>query len=264
MSGVRLEAEAHIITGAITATQNIIKSINRAGFEVEDIVLESLASSISVLSEDEKNSGVLIIDIGGGTTDFVVFHRGSINQSHVLAVGGDHVTNDVSVAMRVPITLAEEIKKAHGSAMEDRVDPEEEIEIPAGADTLPSRYSRRELARVIELRMRETLSLVRRHVDRSGVRRLLGSGVVLTGGACLLDGTAELAESIFNLPVRLGKPTGISGIAEALDSPLYATGAGLARYGYRSRMEGKISRFKSKSRFARVVNRVREWLAGKF
>jgi cell division protein FtsA len=264
MSGVRLEAEAHIITGAITATQNIIKSINRAGFEVEDIVLESLASSISVLSEDEKNSGVLLIDIGGGTTDFVVFHRGSINQSHVLAVGGDHVTNDVSIAMRVPITLAEEIKKAHGSAMEDRIDAEEEIKIPAGADRLPSRYSRRELAMVIELRMGEILSLVRRHLDRSGVRRILGSGVVLTGGACLLDGTAELAERIFNLPVRLGKPTGISGIAEALDSPLYATSAGLVQYGYRSRMEGKISRFKSKSRIARVVDCVREWLASKF
>jgi cell division protein FtsA len=264
MSGVRLEAEAHIITGAITATQNIIKSINRAGFEVEDIVLESLASSISVLSEDEKNSGVLLIDIGGGTTDFVVFHRGSINQSHVLAVGGDHVTNDVSIAMRVPITIAEEIKKAHGSAMEDRIDAEEEIKIPAGADRLPSRYSRRELAMVIELRMGEILSLVRRHLDRSGVRRILGSGVVLTGGACLLDGTAELAERIFNLPVRLGKPTGISGIAEALDSPLYATSAGLVQYGYRSRMEGKISRFKSKSRIVRVVDRVREWLASKF
>jgi len=264
MSGVRLEAEAHIITGAITATQNIIKSINRAGFEVEDIVLESLASSISVLSEDEKNSGVLLIDIGGGTTDFVVFHRGSINQSHVLAVGGDHVTNDVSIAMRVPITIAEEIKKAHGSAMEDRIDAEEEIKIPAGADRLPSRYSRRELAMVIELRMGEILSLVRRHLDRSGVRRILGSGVVLTGGACLLDGTAELAERIFNLPVRLGKPTGISGIAEALDSPLYATSAGLVQYGYRSRMEGKISRFKSKSRIVRVVDRVREWLARKF
>lgn len=264
MSGVRLEAEAHIITGAITATQNIIKSINRAGFEVEDIVLESLASSISVLSEDEKNSGVLLVDIGGGTTDLVVFHGGSINQSHVLAVGGDHVTNDVSIALRVPITLAEEIKKAHGSAREDRVDPDEEMEIPTGADRLPSRYSTRELARVIELRMGEILSLVRRHVDRSGVRRLLGAGVVLTGGACLLDGTVELAEKIFNLPVRLGTPAGISGIAEALDSPLYATGAGLAQYGYRSRMEGKTPRFKVRSSFARVVNRVREWMGSKW
>ena len=264
MAGVRLEAEAHIITGAITATQNIIKSINRAGFEVEDIVLESLASSIAVLSEDEKNSGVILIDIGGGTTDVVVFHRGSINQSHVLAVGGDHVTNDVSIALRVPITLAEEIKKAHGSAMEDRVDPEEEIEIPTGADRLPARYSRRELARVIELRMAEILSLVRRHVDRSGVRRFLGSGVVLTGGACLTEGTVELAQKIFNLPVRIGKPTGISGIAEALDSPLYATGAGLAQYGYRSRMEGKTSRFKGTSRIAGIVDRVRQWLTSRF
>ena len=263
MSGVRLEAEAHIVTGAITATQNIIKSINRAGFEVEDIVLESLASSIAVLSEDEKNSGVLLIDIGGGTTDLVVFHRGSINQSHVLAVGGDHVTNDISIALRVPITLAEEIKKTHGSAMEDLIDPAEEIEIPTGPDRFPARYSRRELARVIESRMGEIFSIVRRNLDRSGVRRFLGSGVVLTGGACLMDGTAQLAQKIFNLPVRIGNPTGISGIAEALDSPLYATGAGLARYGYRSRMEGKISRFKRRGRIAGFIGRIREWIGNK-
>jgi cell division protein FtsA len=263
MSGVRLEAEAHIVTGAITATQNIIKSINRAGFEVEDIVLESLASSIAVLSEDEKNSGVLLIDIGGGTTDLVVFHRGSVNQSHVLAVGGDHVTNDVSVALRVPITLAEEIKKSHGSSMEDIVDPEEEIEIPTGPDRFPSSYSRRELARVIESRMEEIFFLVRKNLDRSGLRRFLGSGVVLTGGACLMDGTVQLAEKIFNLPVRLGTPKGIAGIAEALDSPLYATGAGLARYGYRSRMEGKVSRFRRRGRIAGIISRIRDWIGSR-
>jgi cell division protein FtsA len=264
MSGVRLEAEAHIITGTITAAQNIIKAINKAGFEVEDIVLGSLASSIAVLSEDEKNSGVLLLDIGGGTTDFVAFHRGCIRQSSVIAVGGDHVTNDLTVALRVPIPLADEIKQAYGSAMEERVDPEEEIEIPPSAGRGAARYSRRELARVIELRMHEILSLVRRQVDRSGLRRLMAAGVVLTGGGALTDGIVELAGKVFDLPVRIGKPAEISGISEALDSPLYATGAGLALYGQRVRREGKPSRFKRRGRIARGAERIREWLGSKF
>ncbi|MEI6633180.1 MAG: cell division protein FtsA [Chlamydiota bacterium] len=264
MSGVRLEAEAHIITGTITAAQNIIRAINKAGFEVEDIVLESLAASIAVLSEDEKNSGVLLIDIGGGTTDFVAFHRGSIRQSSVLAVGGDHVTNDLTVALRLPISLAEEIKQAYGSAMEERVDPEEEIEIPPAAGRGAARYSRRELARVIELRMTEILSLARRQVDRSGLRRLMASGVVLTGGACLTDGIVELAGKVFELPVRIGRPAGVSGISEALDSPVYATGAGLALYGQRMRKEGRVSRFRRRGRLARGADQIREWMANRF
>jgi cell division protein FtsA len=264
MTGVRLEAEAHIITGAITAAQNIIRSINKAGFEVEDIVLESLASSIAVLSEDEKNSGVLLLDMGGGTTDAVVFHRGILRYSRVLALGGDHVTNDISVGLRIPIAVAEEIKKSCGSTLEARVEPEETVEIPATPGRMPSRYSRRELARVIELRMSEILHLVRRQVDHTGLRRLLGSGVVLTGGACLVEGAVELAERIFDLPVRLGRPVGISGIAEALDSPAYATGAGLARYGCRSRREGRVSRFKKVGRMKKIAGRVREWLGRRF
>ncbi|MCX6353872.1 MAG: cell division protein FtsA [Candidatus Aureabacteria bacterium] len=259
MSGVRLEAEAHIVTGAITAAQNVIKSINKAGFEVEEIVLDSLASSIAVLSEDEKNSGVLLIDIGGGTTDFVVFHRGSIRQSEVIALGGDHVTNDISVALRLPISVAEEIKKNYGGAVEESIDPGEELEIPAGSGRAPSRYSCRELAKVIELRMGEILSLVKKRVERTGLRKLLGAGVVVTGGACLLEGTVDLAERIFGLPVRLGTPVGVSGITEVLDSPIYATGTGLAQYGYRSRREGRVSRFRRRGRIGRVVDRVLEW-----
>ncbi|MCX6356900.1 MAG: cell division protein FtsA [Candidatus Aureabacteria bacterium] len=263
MSGVRLEAEAHIVTGAISSAQNIIKSINRAGIEVEDIVLESLASSIAVLSDDEKNSGVLLVDTGGGTSDVMVFHRGSIRQSEVLALGGDHVTNDISVALRIPISLAEEIKVQHGSAMEERVDPGEEIELPASGNRPAIRYSRRELARVIQYRMTEILTLVRKMVDRGGLRKLLGSGVVLTGGGCLMDGAAELAEKIFGLPVRVGLPRGISGIAEVLDSPIYATGAGLTQYGLHSRREGRVSRFKKRGRLARLCDRVREWFGSK-
>lgn len=264
MSGVRLEAEAHIITGTITAAQNIIRAINKAGFEVEDIVLESLAESIAVLSEDEKNSGVLLIDIGGGTTDFVAFHRGCIRQSSVLAVGGDHVTNDLTVALRVPISLADEIKQAYGSAMEERVDPDEEIEIPPSAARGAARYSRRELARVIELRLTEILTMVRRQVDRSGLRRLMAAGVVLTGGGALTDGIVELAGKVFDLPVRIGRPSGISGISEALDSPVYATGAGLALYGQRMRKEGRMSRFRKRGRLARCADRVKDWLGSRF
>lgn len=264
MAGVRLEAEAHIITGTITAAQNIVKAINKAGFEVEDIVLQALAESIAVLGEDERDSGVLLVGLGGGTTDFVAFHRGCIRRSGVLAVGGDHVTNDLSVALRVPITVAEEIKQAWGSAMEERVDAGEEIELPASAGRDASRCSRRELARVIGIRMTEMLTLARRQIDRSGLRRLMAAGVVLTGGGALTDGVVELAEKVFDLPVRIGKPAGISGISEALDSPVCATGAGLALYGQRMRKEGRVSRFRRRGRLARGVDRIREWMGNRF
>ncbi len=259
LSGVRLEADVHIITGAITPAQNVIKSINRAGFEVEDIVLESLASSISVLTEDEKKSGVILIDIGGGTTDFVILQDGVIKLSNVLAVGGDHVTNDISVALRLPISKAEEVKVKYGCALEERVAPGEEFEFSPGMAGVQQRYSRRDLARVIELRMDEMLSLVKLQLDRSGLEQFLGAGLVLTGGASLLDGAIELAERVFGLPVRLGKPIGFSGIKEVLDNPIYATGTGLAQYGYRCRKDGKASRFKGRGIFRSILNRMRSW-----
>ena len=259
MSGVRLEAEVHIITGSVTSAQNVIKSINRAGFEVEDIVLESLASGISVLSEDEKKSGVILIDIGGGTTDFLIFHRGAIRQSGVIAVGGDHVTNDISIALRIPNLQAEDIKKRHGSALEERVDPCEEFELPPIEGRTSARYSRIELARVIELRMEEILTLVKKQLDRTGLHDFLGGGVVLTGGASLSEGTVELAERIFGLPVRLGTPVGFSGLTEVLDSPIYATGTGLAQYGYRYRKDGKVSRFRGRGLVGRVIDMIRGW-----
>ena len=264
MAGVRLEAEAHIVTGTITAAQNIVRAVNKAGFEVEDIVLQSLAESIAVLGEDEKNSGVLLVGLGGGTTGFAAFHRGCIRRSGVLAVGGDHVTNDISVALRVPITLAEEAKVTWGSMAEERAEAGEEIEVPPSPGRDAFRFGRRDLARVIESRMTEILTLVRRQADRSGLRRMMAAGVVLTGGGALGDGAVELAARIFDLPVRIGRPAGISGISEALDNPVFATGTGLALYGQRMRNEGRVSRFRRRGRLSRAADRLREWVGKRF
>ncbi|MDD5557661.1 MAG: cell division protein FtsA [bacterium] len=264
MTGVRLEAEAHIVTGAITAAQNIIRGVNGAGFEVEDIVLQALASSVAVLDDDARGAGVLLIDLGGGTTDAAVFHRGAVRHSHVLAVGGDHVTNDISVALRIPVPAAEEIKRERGCAIAERVDPEEEFEIPASAGRMPLRCRRRDLARVIGLRMEETLTLVRRQVERSGLLGLLGAGVVLTGGGALTDGAAELAERIFRLPARVGRPSGLAGVTEVIDGPDYAAAAGLVIYGRRGRLTGKVSRFRKVGRIERIAGRLRAWIGGRF
>lgn len=263
MSGVRLEAEVHIITGAVTTVQNVVRAVNRAGFEVEDIVLETIASSISVLSRDEKRSGVLLIDIGGGTTDFVVFHDEALVLSDVLAVGGDHVSNDVSIAFHIPLQKAEDVKKRFGKAREGDVDPGEECDLPAAEGRPAERIGRGELARVIELRMEEIFSLVKRQLDRAGLHEFLGGGVVLTGGGTLLEGTAELAQSVFKLPVRVGTPRGFSGLTEVIDSPVYATGTGLVQYGYRYRKEGKISRFRGRGFWTKVAGRMREWFGRK-
>jgi cell division protein FtsA len=211
------------------------------------------------LSEDEKNSGVLLVDIGGGTTDSLIFHGGSLKHTHVIAVGGDHATNDISVALRIPISAAEDVKKNYGCALEDRVAPNEEFELSSIAGRAVTRYSRRELAHIIELRMRELFSHVRQQLDRTGLGNLLGGGVVLTGGGAVMDGTVELAERIFKLPVRLGKPTGFSGLTEVLESPIYATGTGLTQYGYRFRKEGRVSRFRGRGFFSKVLDRMRSW-----
>jgi cell division protein FtsA len=261
LSGVRLEADVHIITGAISPAQNIVKSINRAGFEVDDIVLESLASGISVLSEDEKKSGVILVDMGGGTTDYVIFQDDVIKLSDVLAVGGDHITNDISVALRLPISRAEEVKIKYGCALAGRVDPSEEFECQSVSAGIPQRYSRRNLAHVVELRMEEMLSLVKLQMKRSGVGQLLGAGVVLTGGASLMEGSVELAQRVFGLPVRVGRPTGITGLKEMLDNPMYATGAGLTQYGHRYRKEGRQSRFLGRSVLRKFFDHLRGWFS---
>jgi cell division protein FtsA len=257
MSGVRLEAKVHIVTGAVTSAQNIIRCVNRTGLDVSTIVLEQLASADAVLSEDEKELGVVIMDIGGGTTDVAVFAQGSIKHTTVLALGGDHLTNDIAVGLRTPVIDAERIKKKSGCALASLIDKDETIEVPSVGGRKPRVVSRQILAEIIEPRVEEILSLVHRDISRSGYSDVLASGVVLTGGSSLLEGIADMAEQIFNMPVRIGYPTGIGGLVDVVNNPMYATGVGLVLYGFRN---GAQTRFKvgERNMFNKVTDRFRE------
>lgn len=258
MSGVRLEAKVHIITGAVTSAQNIIKSVNRVGLDVNDIVLEQLASSEAVLSSDEKELGVAIMDIGGGTTDIAVFSEGSIKHTAVLSLGGNYLTGDIAVGLRTPIVEAERIKINYGCAYTPLIPKDEIIEVPSVGGREPRKVSRQILGEIIEPRMEEILSLAHREIVKSGYEDLLAAGVVLTGGTAILEGITELTEHIFNMPVRRGYPIGIGGLTDIVNSPLYATGVGLIIYGskdyYRNvfkRSDGNI--------FNRVTKRMKRW-----
>ncbi|MBN1573786.1 MAG: cell division protein FtsA [Deltaproteobacteria bacterium] len=257
MNGVRLEAKVHIVTGAVTSAQNIIRCVNRTGMDVSTIVLEQLASAKAVLSEDEKELGVVIVDIGGGTTDVAVFSEGSIKHTMVITLGGNHLTNDIAVGLRTPMIEAERIKKKSGCAMASLVDKDETIEVPSVGGRKPRIISRQILAEIIEPRVEEILSLVQREVARSGYGDLLASGVVLTGGSSLLTGIADMGEHIFNMPVRVGYPRGISGLVDLVNSPMYATGVGLVLYGSAN---GGSARFKvgDGNIFGKVTERFKE------
>lgn len=259
MSGVRLEGRVHIVTGAITSAQNIIKCANRAGLDVDDIVLEQLSSSEAVLTSEEKELGVAIIDIGGGTTDLVIFLNGSIKHTAVFSLAGNHVTSDISIGLRTPIEEAEKIKIRYGCALISMVRKDETIEVPSVGGRKPRILSRQTLAEIIEPRMEEILSLVHDEIMKMGYRNMLTSGLILTGGGAILEGVPELAEQIFNLPVRRGIPIGIGGLVDLVNSPLYATGVGLVLYGSRKRSQ---SRFKVGERnvFSKVTHRMREWI----
>jgi len=260
MSGVRLEAEVHIVTGAVTSAQNIIKAIRHAGFEVGDIVLQPLASSIATLTEEEMNSGVILIDIGGGTTDVVLYLDGSVRHTYVLSVGGDHVTNDIAIGLKVPLGKAEEIKKRFGCARLSMVGENEEFVLPGVIGRAANRMSRRQLVEIIELRMEEIFNLVKQDIERTGYAELVSSGVVVTGGTSLLKGTVEMAEDIFDVPVRMGTPRGVAGLIEVLNSPIYSTGVGLAEYGLQHKSNGRLSRFKGRNIFAKIAKRMTEWV----
>jgi len=258
MSGVRLEAKVHIVTGAVTSAQNIIKSVNRVGLDVNDIVLEQLASSEAVLSSDEKELGVAIIDIGGGTTDIAVFYEGSIKHTAVLSLGGNYLTGDIAVGLRTPTVEAEKIKINYGCAYTPLIPKDEIIEVPSVGGREPRKVSRQILGEIIEPRMEEILNLAHREIVKSGYEDLLAAGVVLTGGTAILEGITELAEQIFNMPVRRGYPIGIGGLTDIVNSPMYATGVGLIIYGskdyYRNvfkRSDGNI--------FNRVTRRMKRW-----
>ncbi len=235
MSGVRLEARVHLVTGAVSAAQNIVKCVRRCGLEVDDIILEQLASSYAVLTEDEKELGVCLVDIGGGTTDIAVFVDGAIRHTAVIPIAGDQVTNDIAVALRTPTQHAEEIKIKYGCALTQLAGAEESIEVPSVGDRPPRRLSRQTLAEVIEPRYEELLSLVQGELRRSGFEDLVAAGVVLTGGSSRIEGVVELAEEIFHMPVRLGVPQNVDGLVDVVRNPIYATGVGLLLFGHRHR-----------------------------
>lgn len=258
MSGVRLEARVHIVTGAVASAQNIIKSCNKAGVDVGDIVLEQLASSEAVLTPDEKDLGVALVDIGGGTTDIAIFVDGAIKHTSVLSLGGNHLTNDIAVGLRTPTAEAEKIKLASGCCLASIVGKDETIEVPSVGGREPRILSRQLLAEILEPRVEEIFTLVNREIVKSGFEDLIASGVVLTGGSAILPGMPELAEQIFDLPVRRGKPTDIGGLTDVVNSPVYATGVGLVKYGSRN-LQTRNFVIGQENLFDRVTRRMKEW-----
>lgn len=259
MSGVRLEAKVHIVTGAVTSAQNIVKCAQRCGLTVADIVLEQLGSSQSVLSPDEKDLGVALIDLGGGTTDLALWSEGSIVHTSVVAVGGDHITSDIAVGLRTPMDDAERIKCKHGCALSSLVEKDETIEVPSVGGRKPRTLSRQILTEIIEPRVEEMFSLVQQEIHRTGYEDLLASGVVITGGAALLQGLPELAEDILGLPVRVGIPTGVGGLVDVVKSPAFSTGVGLVMYGA-AHEENRFFKVREENVYTKVRNRMRSWL----
>jgi cell division protein FtsA len=259
MIGVRLEAEVHIITGSVASAQNIIKCVNRAGFKVNDIILEPLASARAVLTEDEKELGVLLIDMGGGTTDVLAFLEGSPYHTEILPIGGDQITNDLSIVLKTPIEAAEKIKIESGCCYPDMVYDEEEVIIPGVGGRPPFTKRKLDIVQIIQPRMTEMLSLVKEQLDKKGYLRLLAGGIVITGGAALLPGTAELAQDVFGLPTRIGYPVKLGGLVEEYSSPIYSTGIGLVLYGMAERGYSPFVRNKKGTGIKKVVDRMKDW-----
>lgn len=260
MSGVRLEARIHIVTGAVAAAQNIVKSVNRAGFRVEDIILQPLASAEAVLTPEEKELGVILVDIGGGTSDITLFLEGNVWHTAVLSMGGDQVTNDIAIGLSAPISGAEKIKKSYGSSLTSLVGEEEMIRIPGIGGRKDHPLKRRVLSEIIQPRMEEIFSLVNEEIRKTGYEDLVNAGVVITGGASLTEGMVELAEQVLDVPVRLGLPQGVSGLTSNVNSPIYATGVGLVMQGLRYRAQGRPSRFTEDHLFTKITDRMKEWL----
>jgi cell division protein FtsA len=263
MSGVRLEAKVHMVTGAVSAAQNIIKCVRRCGLEVDDIILEQLASSYSVLTEDEKELGVCIVDIGGGTTDLAVFTEGSIRHTAVIPIAGDQVTNDIAVALRTPTQFAEEIKIKYACALTQMATADENIEVPSIGDRPSRRLARHTLAEVVEPRYEELLTLVQAELRRSGFEDLVAAGVVLTGGSSKIEGLVELAEEVFHMPVRLGVPQYVTGLVDVVRNPIFATGVGLLLFGHHNRDQRALEAGLGKG-LRSVLDRMKGWFQGNF
>ena len=262
MSGVKLEVKVHIVTGAVSAAQNVIKCVRRCGLEVMDLVLQPLASSYAVLTEDEKELGVCLVDIGGGTTDIAVFTNGAIRHTAVLPVAGDQITNDIAMALRTPTSEAEELKLRHGVAMHAMADPEEMIEVPGVGDRAARALSRQRLADVIEPRVAEMFELVQAELRRSGYEELLSSGLVLTGGSAVMSGMVELAEEVFHMPARVGYPQYDGGLADVVCQPYYATAMGLVLEGQAQQRRGIMARETRNLR--QMLGRVKAWFERNF
>jgi cell division protein FtsA len=263
MSAVRLEVKVHIVTGAVSSAQNIIRSCQRSELEVVDIALESLASSKAVLTGEEREIGVALVDLGGGTTDVAIFANDSIKHTGALALGGQNLTNDIAFGLRTPMNAAEKIKLKYGCTLVDMVRSDEFIEVPSVGGREPRRLSRRMLAEICEPRMEEILVLVEQELGRAGYKDIVGAGVVLTGGAALIEGCQELAEQVFNLPTRIGYPLNIGGIKDVVDSPKYATAVGLLRYGAEreSRGRGKIPPSGDSGMFNTILKKMKKWFS---
>jgi cell division protein FtsA len=262
MSGVRLEVKVHIVTGAVSAAQNIVKCVRRCGLEVTDLILQPLASSIAVLSEDEKELGVALVDIGGGTTDIAIFREGAIRHTAVIPIAGDQVTNDIAMALRTPTPEAELIKLRHGCALRQLADPAEMIDVPGLGDRGPRQLSRQTLAEVIEPRVEELFTLVQQVFRQSGFEELLSSGIVLTGGSSVMQGMVELGEEIFHMPVRLGVPRYAGGLQDVVQTPRYATAVGLLLEGKSQFERGILAR--QTGGFRTTLRRMREWFQRNF
>ncbi len=261
MSGVRLEAKIHIVTAAVTSAQNIVKCCNKAGLNVIDIVLEPLASAQAVLAADERDLGVCMIDIGGGTTDIAVFEHGSIKNTAVLGLGGYHLTNDIAVGLRTPFDEAERIKKKFGVASSRFLGSDDVLTVPSVGGRLPREVSRKILCEIIEPRAEEILSLARQEILRAGLVDRIPSGVVLTGGASALAGISELAEEVFEAPVRNGIPANVGGLRTVVMDPMYSTGVGLVLFGFSQQRSSQSRGFRIRddSIFGRVKRRMRDW-----
>jgi cell division protein FtsA len=263
MSGVRLEAKVHIITGSVTAAQNIVKCCNRTGLNVAEIVLAPLAAAEAVLSDEERELGVMLVDMGGGTTDIAVYHDGTLKHTAVLGIGGNHVTNDIAAGLRTPFNDAERIKRRYGFAKARMATAEERVEVPSVGGKGAGTVSRQILCEIIEPRLDEIFELIQREVAKSGYEGSLASGVVITGGSMLLPGAVEVAERTFGLPVRLGVPAHVGGLVDVIDSPAYSAGVGLVLHGMK-RQERAIFRPRDDKILTKVKHRMSDWLSDFF
>ena len=263
MSGVRLEAKVHLVTCAVNASQNIEKCIRRCGLEVEDIILEQLASSYSVLTEDERELGVCLVDLGGGTTDIAIFTEGSIRHTGVIPIAGDQVTNDIAMALRTPTQNAEEIKIKYACALTQLAGADETIKVPSVGERPARDLSRQALAEVVEPRYDELFTLVQAELRRSGYEDLIAAGIVLTGGTAKMEGVVELAEEIFHIPVRIGSPQDVKGLTDIVRNPIYSTGVGLLQYGLKQHRNGAAKTQKPVTSSG-MFGRAKSWLQNNF